>query len=132
MQPTKSRRMPKRILIVDDEEDMREITQISLEVMGWEVITATCGSEGIARAEAERPDAILLDVMMPEMDGPTTYGHLRGGVTTRDIPVILLTGKVNADDQRRFAALQVRGVLSKPFDPTRLGSDVAAILGWED
>lgn len=120
----------KRILIIDDEADIRLVAQVSLQrVGGWDVITAACGREGIALAQAEQPDAILLDVMMPDMDGPTVVQHLQAATTTRHIPVILLTAKTQTAEKARFSALHgVRGVLSKPFDPLSLPSDVAAAL----
>jgi CheY-like chemotaxis protein len=122
----------KRVLLIDDEDDIREVAQVSLEMVGnWEVITASSGAEGLARAVADRPDAILLDVMMPDLDGPSTYGRLQANPTTRDIPVILLTAKVQASDQRRFADLGVAAVIAKPFDPLTLAGQVAGALGWE-
>jgi CheY-like chemotaxis protein len=121
----------KRVLIVDDEDDIREVAKVSLEVVGgWEVVTARSGREGIQRAQTERPDAILLDVMMPGLDGPTTFEHLQADPLTRDIPVLLLTAKVQTADRARFEALGVQGVLSKPFDPMKLPSEVAEALGW--
>lgn len=121
----------KRILVVDDEDDIREIAQISLEmVANWRVLTASSGNEGLAKARTEQPDAILLDVMMPDMDGPSTFQKLQVDVTTQHIPVLLLTAKVQAIDRRRFADLGVKGVISKPFDPLKLANEVAEILGW--
>ena len=121
----------KHILLVDDESDIREVASISLEtVAGWQVSSASSGSEGIVKALDARPDAILLDVMMPEMDGPTTLGRLRGDPATRGIPVILLTAKVQAADRAQFDELGVAGVLSKPFDPMTLSHQVADVLGW--
>jgi CheY-like chemotaxis protein len=121
----------KRVLIIDDEDDIREVAQASLEMMGgWEVITASSSTEGLALAEAEQPDAILLDVMLPDMDGPTTFQKLQAMPATQQIPVVLLTAKVQAADQRRFADLGVTAVLSKPFDPVALADQVAAVLGW--
>jgi CheY-like chemotaxis protein len=119
------------ILIVDDEDDIRTVAALSLETIeGWTVHIATSGAEGIRRAMELKPDAILLDVMMPEMDGPTTFQNLQQEPLTRDIPVLLLTAKVQGADQRRFANLGVAAVLSKPFDPLTLGSQIAAALGW--
>jgi len=124
--------MSKRILIIDDEGDIREIAQLSLEaVRGWEVLTARSGREGLTRAGVERPDAILLDVMMPDMDGPATLLELRANPATQSIPVIFLTAKVQAADRRRFANLGVQAVISKPFDPLRLAEQVSVALGWE-
>jgi CheY-like chemotaxis protein len=121
----------KRVLIIDDEDDIREVAQVSLELVGgWEVLTASSGSEGIQRAQAEQPDAILLDVMMPGLDGPTTFERLQADPSTRGIPVLLLTAKVQSAERARFDSLGVQGVLSKPFDPMKLASEVAEALGW--
>jgi CheY-like chemotaxis protein len=119
----------KHILLVDDEDDIREVAGISLEAVGgWQVSRASSGVEGIAMALAERPDAILLDVMMPGIDGPTTFKRLQDDPHTRGIPVILLTAKVQAADRHRFEELGVAGMLTKPFDPMALPDQVAAIL----
>ena len=123
--------MARRILIVDDEDDIREVAQMSLEmVAGWEVIPARSGAEGVRLAAAHRPDAILLDVMMPGMDGPATAQKLREQAETASIPVILLTAKVQPADRRRFADAGVAGVLAKPFDPMELAAQVSGVLGW--
>jgi CheY-like chemotaxis protein len=125
--------MSRRILIVDDEDDIREVAQMSLEmVAGWEVIPASSGEEGIRLAAEHRPDAILLDVMMPGMDGPATAVRLGGDPATSQIPIILLTAKVQAADRRRFEGLPVAGVLAKPFDPMDLARQVSASLGWPE
>jgi CheY-like chemotaxis protein len=122
----------RKILIVDDEDDIRAVAALCLEtIAGWQVLTATSGSEGIRRALENKPDAILLDVMMPEMDGPTTFQQLQQDPHTRSIPVLLLTAKVQGADQRRFADMGVAAVLSKPFDPLTLSSQISAALGWE-
>jgi CheY-like chemotaxis protein len=123
--------MSHRILIIDDEEDIREVAGLSLEtVAGWEVFLANSGPQGIARAIEHQPDAILLDVMMPGMDGPATFRELRGNPATAHIPVMLLTAKVQATDQRRFADLGVEAVLFKPFDPLTLSDQISGVLGW--
>ncbi len=123
--------MPRRILIIDDEDDIREVAALSLEsVAGWEVFTASSGTQGMARAIEHKPDAILLDVMMPGMDGPTTFRELRKNPATAKIPVLLLTAKVQSSDQRRFADLGVEAVLFKPFDPLTLPTQIAGVLGW--
>jgi CheY-like chemotaxis protein len=121
----------RKILIVDDEADIREVAALSLEtVAGWEVIVASSGAQGVARAVEHRPDAILLDVMMPGMDGPSTFRELRKNPATASIPVLLLTAKVQGADQRRFADLGVEAVLFKPFDPLTLSSQISSALGW--
>jgi len=78
-----------------------------------------------------QPDAILLDVMMPGMDGPSTFRELRKNPATAHIPVLLLTAKVQSSDQRRFADLGVEAILFKPFDPMTLASQIATVLGWK-
>jgi CheY-like chemotaxis protein len=123
--------MSHRILIIDDEDDIREVAALSLEtVAGWEVAMASSGAQGLARAAEYRPDAILLDVMMPGMDGPSTFRELRKNPVTSRIPVVLLTAKVQSNDQRRFADLGVEAVLFKPFDPMTLSTQIAGVLGW--
>ena len=123
--------MSHRILIIDDEEDIRDVAALSLEtVAGWDVVVASSGAQGLARAIEHLPDAILLDVMMPGMDGPTTLRELRKNPVTAKIPVMLLTAKVQASDQRRFADLGVEAVLFKPFDPMTLSTQISAVLGW--
>jgi CheY-like chemotaxis protein len=120
-----------RILIIDDEDDIREVAAMSLEsVAGWEVIMASSGAQGLVRAAEYLPDAILLDVMMPGMDGPTTFRELRKNPRTARIPVLLLTAKVQSTDQRRFADLGVEAVLFKPFDPMTLSAEISTVLGW--
>ena len=123
--------MSHTLLLVDDEDDIREVAQLSLEMTaGWEVHTASSGAGALAAARALKPEAILMDVMMPEMDGPTAVRHLKADPETAGIPVILLTAKVQASDRAAFQDLGVAGVLAKPFDPMTLAGEVAAVLGW--
>lgn len=120
----------KRVLLIDDEDDIREVAKLSLELVArWQIVTASSGAEGVERAAAELPDAILLDVMMPVMDGAATYAHLQANPATRGIPVVLLTAKVfdRVDDRRGLEGITV---ISKPFDPLRLAGQVASALGW--
>lgn len=120
------------VLVVDDDEDVRVVTSISLaRVGGWTVLEAARGREAIDIARAQQPDAILLDLMMPDMDGITTFGHLQDDPATRDIQVILLTAKSRVGPQQPWDGLAVAGVLSKPFSPMDLPDQVAALLGWE-
>jgi len=121
------------LLIIDDEDDIREVASLSLEaVAGWKVHTASSGAEGIATAVKLQPDAILMDVMMPGMDGPTTFKTMQQTHGIAHIPVVLLTAKVQGIDQRRFADLGVAAVLFKPFDPMLLAQQIADALGWKD
>ena len=121
----------KRILIVDDEDDIREVAQVSLELVGqYEVLTASSGRDGVARARTAQPDAILLDVMMPDLDGPGTLAQLRADPATRDIPVVFLTAKTQQAERARLAELGAAGILVKPFDPLKLPGEIAATLRW--
>ncbi|HAX75282.1 MAG TPA: two-component system response regulator [Cyanobacteria bacterium UBA11372] len=122
----------KRILIVDDEYDIRAVAALALKtVAGWEVLTAASGREGLDIAVTEQPDAILLDVMMPDMDGIATLQALQANPATKSIPVILMTAKAQAADQRRFASLGVAGIITKPFKAMQLSAQVIAALGWQ-
>ena len=121
----------RRVLIIDDEEDIREVAALSLEATaGWKVSTAASGAQGIVIAKAERPDAILMDVMMPGVDGPSTFREMQKIDEIKDIPVLLLTAKVQGVDKRRFADLGVAGVLFKPFDPLTLADQISEVLNW--
>ncbi|MBW4553158.1 MAG: response regulator [Aphanocapsa sp. GSE-SYN-MK-11-07L] len=123
--------MTKCILIIDDEEDIRDITQLGLEMsMGWRVLTASSGQKGIAIAAAEQPDAILLDVMMPDMDGRMTFAGLQANPQTQNIPVILVTAKIQASDQESFADLAVAGILTKPYRAMNVAEQICKILAW--
>jgi CheY-like chemotaxis protein len=121
----------RKILIIDDEEDIREVAALSLKsVAGWEVVSAASGAQGMDCAEEHQPDAILLDVMMPGMDGPATFLELRKNPATAGIPVLLLTARAQISDQRRLAALGADAVLIKPFDPLTLSGQISGALGW--
>ena len=119
----------KRILVIDDEADILRLIQTCLEIMrGWQVLTADSGSEGLRLAEAHRPDAILLDVMMPDMDGVTTFQNLQANPATECIPVIFLTAKGRYIERNMFAELGIKGVLNKPFNPLKIADQIAATL----
>lgn len=118
-----------KLLLIDDEPDIREVASLSLEIDGeHEVITAANGLAGIERARIDRPDAILLDVMMPGLDGPSTLERLRSLDATRHIPVLFLTAKVQASELKRLASLGVRGIIAKPFDPLTLSEQIENLL----
>lgn len=120
---------PRRVLLVDDEPDIREIARLSLEnVGGWQVTTAASGMEALALTRDERFDAVLLDVMMPDLDGPATLARLREEGLIEGVPVIFLTAKVQAADRRQLDALGAAGTIGKPFDPMRLSDEVARVL----
>ena len=123
--------MAKRILVVDDDDDIREVAQASLSLIGgWDVSTAASGREALSHATKQGPDAILLDVMMPDMDGPATLESLRQNPATAQIPVIFLTAKVQSADRARLTGLGATALLPKPFDPMQLPVMVADSLGW--
>lgn len=119
------------VLVVDDDDAIREITEVALElVAGWQVLTASGGAEALELAARHVPDAVLLDLMMPGMDGLTAFRHLQADPATRDVPVILVTAKAQVGDGQAWDGLPVSGVIAKPFDPMTLGAEVAALLGW--
>lgn len=123
--------MVRRVLVVDDDPLLREVAKASLEMVGgWEVLTAASGAEAIQVAVREQPDALLLDVMMPGQDGPSTLLELRADPQTRDIPVIFLTAKVGGDRHEEWNIRSASGVIGKPFDPMTLSAEVAQLLGW--
>jgi CheY-like chemotaxis protein len=117
------------VLIIDDEADIRRVARLSLaRIGGMDVLDAGSGAEGTEKAAAEAPDAILLDVMMPGLDGPATLRALRADPRTADIPVVFLTANAMPDDVARLLAMGVRGVLNKPFDPLTLPAQLRAAL----
>jgi CheY-like chemotaxis protein len=119
----------RRILIIDDEADIREATQMCLEIIGeWDVIVASSGYEGLLKAAAEKPDAILLDVMMPGMDGLTTMKKLRENAATAKIPIILFTAKAQSVEQRQFSQLDIAALITKPYDPYSLSDQIVQAL----
>jgi DNA-binding response OmpR family regulator len=123
--------LPKQLLVIDDEDDIREVASLSLELTeGWTVRTASCGADGTTLALSMKPDAILLDVMMPDMDGPSTFRSLQQQSATKSIPVIFLTAKVQAADRSRLMELGARGIIAKPFDPLVLGQQIKDVLAW--
>ena len=117
------------VLLVDDEPDIRLIGEISLtRVGGFDVRVAASGEEALALVREAHPDVVLLDVMMPGMDGPTVLRLLRDDPSTRGIPVVFVTGKVQRHEVLEYLELGASGVLSKPFDPMTLPDDVRRIL----
>ena len=123
----------KCILIIDDEESIQTVVEFGLKMTaGWEVISASSGNEGISRAQADHPDMILLDVMMPEMDGLATFRALQLNDQTRSIPVILLTAKAQASEKRLFNDTGVSGVIIKPFNALELAEQICNVLNWAE
>jgi len=118
-----------QILIVEDEDDIRAIVRLSLERLGgMTVIEASSGRAALKLAAREHPDAILLDVMMPEMDGAETLAALRRDQATAGIPVVFLTAKALPGEVDRLKELGALAVLTKPFDPSTLAGQVRAAV----
>lgn len=114
-----------KVLIVDDDDNIRMIAQIGLEDRGdWQIIEARSGEEALSTAARERPDVILLDMMMPGMDGISAYGKLKDQAETADIPVIFMTAKVQDAEQEQYRKLGAIGVIVKPFDPMKLSTQI--------
>ena len=113
--------MATRVLYVDDDDDIREIASMALALEPeFEVRSCDSGSAALEMAGAWKPDIVLLDVMMPGMDGPTTFARLRSGEATANIPVVFITAKTQQNEIDRFMALGACGVIAKPFDPMAL------------
>ncbi|WP_035714840.1 response regulator [Azorhizobium doebereinerae] len=122
--------MPLSVLYVDDEPDIREIVALALSLdPDMTAETAPSGAAALERAKAGGLDLILLDVMMPEMDGPTTLGLLRADPRTRDIPVAFVTARTQQHEVEHFRALGAVGVVAKPFDAMTLAQTVRALRG---
>ncbi|MCY7401263.1 MAG: response regulator [Nocardioides sp.] len=126
--------MPARtVLVVDDDDDIRDLTRLCLEIFArWTVITAPDGPSALEAARSQQPDAVLLDMMMPGMDGLTTLGHLRADESTRDIPVILFTAKAQVGDRQPWHGQPISGVIAKPFEAKALATTVSSLLGWTE
>lgn len=123
----------KRILLIDDEPGIRQVIPVALRVIAsWEALVADSCQAGITLAETEKPDAILLDVMMPEIDGITAFHQMQANPVIRAIPVILLTAKAQASDRQKFAQLAIAGVITKPFKAPDLVQQIRFILNWND
>ena len=122
--------MPKTILVIDDDRDIREVAKTSLELVGgFAVMLADSGKHGVDLARQTKPDAVILDLMMPDLDGQQTLAQLKLLPETASIPVIMLTAKVQANKQE-LVSKGAAGVLVKPFDPMQLPDQVCEILGW--
>lgn len=125
--------MRRRVLMIDDDSDIREVAALSVETIGgWEMLQAATSAEGLVKAEQELPDVILLDLMMPDVDGKTTLVRLKSNEKTAGIPVVLLTAKTQGLDVEGFKKLGLTDILAKPFDPMKLCEEISRSLGWKD
>jgi CheY-like chemotaxis protein len=121
-----------KVLMVDDEPHVRRVAELCLARVGhWSVTLAASGGEALEVAERDRPDLILLDVMMPGMDGPMTLNALQADEALATIPVIFMTAKVQEHEIERYLALGAAGVICKPFDPLELPDQIRRILSGE-
>lgn len=117
---------------MDDDDIIREVARVALEVVGgWQVSTAPSGDQAGRMAALEPPDVVLLDVMMPAMDGPSTAALLQQLPVTREVPVIFLTAKTPLTAEQLAAVPNLMGVITKPFDPMSLGAQISRLLGWQ-
>jgi CheY-like chemotaxis protein len=115
----------KHILCIDDEADILQVAKMALETVGkFQVSTCLSGKEALEKITDIKPDMVLLDVMMPGMDGPTTYAKLRALAGFADIPVIFMTAKVQPKEVASYIGLGAVGVILKPFDPMQLSQEV--------
>ena len=121
-----------KILVVDDEIYIVHILDFSLGMEGYEVITALDGEQAVERAQAEKPDLIVLDIMMPKLDGYETCKILKGDPATRDIPVILLSAKGRNIDPKIGFEVGADDYITKPFSPRKLVERINGILGQSD
>ena len=118
-----------KLLYVDDEPDIREVAAMALEMDGSiEVRQAPSGAAALSELDSWTPDVILLDVMMPEMDGPATLAEIRKRAELAATRVIFITARAQAQDKARLMGLGAAGVITKPFDPMTLAQDVRSIL----
>ena len=118
-----------KILVVDDEIYIVHILDFSLGMEGYEVVTALDGEQAIERAHAEKPDLIVLDIMMPKLDGYETCKRLKADAETKDVPVILLSAKGRNVDQKVGFEVGADDYITKPFSPRKLVERINAILG---
>jgi DNA-binding response OmpR family regulator len=118
----------KTILHIEDEPDIREVVRLALEeIGGFKVESCESGEDGLAKAQEFQPDLILLDVMMPGMDGPTTLHELRKIPELAETPVIFMTAKVQTHEIEQYAGMGAIGVLTKPFDPASISKEIRAL-----
>jgi CheY-like chemotaxis protein len=120
---------PKRILIVEDDEDNLSVYRTILEHVGYTVLVARDGEEGVRRARVEQPDLILMDISLPRLNGWAATRILKGDAATRDIPVVALTAHALADDHERSRAAGCAAHLAKPVEPRKVVSEIERLLG---
>lgn len=120
--------MKKRILIVEDEEQMIEMLKIRLEANGYEVLSAVDGKQGLEKAQREAPDLIILDLMIPKMDGFKVCGLLKKDARYARIPIIMFTARAQESDKRMGEEVGADAYLTKPFEPKALVAKIEELL----
>ena len=118
------------ILVVEDERDIRKIVRISLEeIGGFNVETCCSGMEALEKLQQQKPDLVVMDVMMPNLDGPATLDKIRQIPSLEDLPIIFITAKVQPHEVKTYLALGILGVISKPFNPLKLPDQIRQL--WQ-
>ena len=117
-------------MLVDDEENLRSMLEAALRHLGFDVQTAATGREALAAAVADQPAVIVLDVMLPDLDGPATLALIREHCRGDEVPALFLTAKAQAFDADRLKQLYAQGAIAKPFDPMTLHAQISSALGW--
>lgn len=123
----------KTVLLIDDDIYCCEIIGICLEIFkNWKSTIVRSGQEGLAAITTVQPDVILLDIMMPNMDGLTVLKKLKENSQFASIPVVLLTTRTDLIEAQKLSPLNVQGAIAKPFDPIKLADQISKILNWEE
>ena len=122
----------KKLLLIDDNKDNQILVKYALEInTDWKILIASDGVKGITKAELERPDAIILDFIMPSLDGITVCEVLKSNLFTCSIPIIFMTAMVQSQVLTRLETTLAEGIITKPFDPMNLHSQIINICQWE-
>ncbi|MGH2688778.1 MAG: response regulator [Actinomycetota bacterium] len=119
----------KKILIVEDEKTLLKLESILLKSKGYRVVGATSGTEALALVQREKPDLVLLDVMLPGIDGFKVCAHLKGASETKDIPVVMLTARTRQEDIARGREVGANEYITKPFQSAQVTRVIARLLG---
>jgi len=121
--------MMKKILIIDDDEQVQDSLKLQLNSEGYQVVSAESGSDGLSVAETENPELIVLDLSMPDIDGVEVLRQLKGNIVTWDIPVVVFTAREDTKSRQQSALHGVLRFLRKPFSPKRLACEIERLLG---
>ncbi|MBV7299022.1 response regulator [Enterovibrio paralichthyis] len=119
---------PITVLYVEDDEDIRDVAEMALEGDDFVLLTCDCGNQALEKAALASPDLLLLDVMMPDMDGPTTLANLRKIPHLESTPAIFMTAKVHPSEVKAYKDCGAIGVISKPFDPMSLADEIKNLM----